>query len=71
MEAKQSITLNWCEKHKNWWVTNCPDCMLDANEEDIKQDGRKEVIGELQAILDNNLPLESSIQALIDKYKTQ
>lgn len=32
-----------------------------------KQDGRREVVEELQAILNNNLPLESSIQALIDK----
>ena len=44
MEAKDTFTLSWCGKHKNWWVTNCPDCMVDDNEESIKQDGRKEVV---------------------------
>ena len=43
MEAKNSITLTWCEKHTNWWVTNCPDCMLDANEESIKREAIREV----------------------------
>jgi len=43
MNPEDSFTLTWCPKHKNWWVTNCPDCMVDANEEDIKQAGRKEV----------------------------
>ncbi len=38
MEAKNNITLTWCEKHKNWWVTNCPDCMVDNNEESIKRE---------------------------------
>ena len=38
------ITITWCAKHKNWWVTNCPDCMIDANEESIKREGRKEVV---------------------------
>ena len=44
MEAKNSITLYWCGKHKNWFVLNCPDCMLDANEADIKREGIKEVV---------------------------
>ncbi len=39
-----NITISWCEKHENWWVTNCPDCMVDANEEDIKKEGRREVV---------------------------
>jgi len=31
------ITLTWCKKHKNWWVTNCPDCMVDSNEPAIRK----------------------------------
>ena len=45
MEAKDSFTLSWCEKHKNWWVTNCPDCMVDFNEIEIKKAGMEEVVG--------------------------
>jgi len=46
--AKNSFTLTWCEKHKNWWVTNCPDCMVDANEESIKREGRGEMLEALK-----------------------
>ncbi len=44
MEAKDTFSLTWCEKHKNWWVTNCPDCMVDANEEDIRRAAIWEVV---------------------------
>ena len=44
MEAKYTFSLTWCERHKNWWVTNCPDCMVDSNEESIKREGRREVV---------------------------
>ncbi|MFH1231240.1 MAG: hypothetical protein V1709_07055 [Planctomycetota bacterium] len=44
MENKFDITLYWCNKHKNWWVTNCPDCMIDANEESIKREGTREMV---------------------------
>lgn len=44
MEAKKSFSLSWCERHQNWWVTNCPDCMVNSNEESIKQEGRREVV---------------------------
>ncbi len=44
MNVTDSFLLNWCGKHKNWWVTNCPDCMVDSNEESIKQAGRQEVV---------------------------
>jgi len=46
MEAKDTfeLKLTWCRKHRNWWITNCPDCMVDSNEENIKQAGRKEVV---------------------------
>ena len=44
MEAKDSFSLTWCEKHKNWYQYNCPDCMVDANEADIKREGIKEVV---------------------------
>ena len=50
MKLKNSFTLSWCEKHKNWWVTNCPDCMVDVNEADIKKDGIREVVDELEEI---------------------
>jgi len=55
MAAK--ITITWCEKHKNWWVTNCPDCMIDANEESIKREGRKEVIEGIAKQMMGNTPL--------------
>lgn len=38
MKANNSFTLSWCEEHSNWWVTNCPDCMVDSNEGDIRKD---------------------------------
>ncbi len=44
MEAKDTFTLTWCEKHKNWWVTDCPDCMVDSNEESIKRLGMQKVV---------------------------
>ena len=44
MEARYTFTVSWCNKHKNWWITNCPDCMVDSNEESIKQAGRREVV---------------------------
>ncbi len=44
MKAEDSFTLSWCEKHRNWWVTNCPDCMVDSNEPDIRKAGIKEVV---------------------------
>ena len=44
MEARYSFTVSWCNKHKNWWITNCPDCMVDSNEAEIKKAGRKEVV---------------------------
>ena len=44
MEAKDTFSLTWCEEHKNWYQYNCPDCMIDANEQDIKRVGRKEVV---------------------------
>ncbi len=44
MKATDGFSLTWCEKHKNWWVTNCPDCMVDSNESTIKQAGRQEVV---------------------------
>ncbi len=40
----EDITLHWCNPHRNWWVTNCPDCMVDENEDDIKRQGRDEVV---------------------------
>ncbi len=43
-EAKDTFSLSWCEKHKNWWVTNCPDCMVDSNEEDIKRQAIRKVM---------------------------
>jgi len=57
MEAKDSFSLIWCEKHKNWYQYNCPDCMVDANEADIKQAGIKEVVGQI------NPQIESFIQS--------
>ncbi len=44
MDIKDEITLTWCEKHQNWGVTNCPDCMVDSNEESIKRAGIQEVV---------------------------
>jgi len=44
MKVEYPITLSWCDKHNNWWITNCPDCMVDSNEEYIKRQGRKEVV---------------------------
>jgi len=49
MKANDSFTLTWCAKHENWYQYNCPDCMVDANEEDIKQEGRKEVVEFVEA----------------------
>ena len=37
MEAKDEFTISWCEKHKQHWVQNCPDCMA----EDCLEEGRK------------------------------
>jgi len=45
MKAEDDFELHWCAKHENWWVTNCPDCMVDANEEGIKKAGIREVVG--------------------------
>ncbi len=44
MRTLDSVTLNWCNKHQNWWVTNCPDCTIDSNENDIRKAGIKEVV---------------------------
>ncbi len=49
MGAKDSFVLTWCKKHNNWWVTNCPDCMVDANEENIKKEGMREVARWIEA----------------------
>jgi len=43
MEANESFALTWCWEHKNWYQYNCPDCMVNSNEEGIKQEGRREV----------------------------
>lgn len=47
MEDKYTffLTLTWCKKHKNWWATNCPDCMVDFNEPTIKMASIREVVG--------------------------
>ena len=59
MGAKDSFTLQWCAKHNNWWVTNCPDCMVDSNEPEIKEAGRQEVVDyiEEQNDLEDEEPL--------------
>ena len=44
MEAKESFTLAWCGVHENWYQYNCPDCMIDANKEEIRREGRREVV---------------------------
>ena len=44
MEAKDSFTLSWCEKHKCWWVSDCPECMVDSNEQELIQKGRQDVV---------------------------
>ena len=41
--TKGEISVTWCKKHSNWWVINCPDCMVDDNEESIKRVGMKKV----------------------------
>ena len=36
----KEIQLTYCEKHSQWWVNNCPDCMADDTEsETLKQVG--------------------------------
>ena len=52
-----SIALDWCEKHQNWYVRNCPDCYLDINEESIKREARWKVGEELCSLI-GNLMLE-------------
>jgi len=44
MKARDSFSLSWCEKHENWYQYNCPDCMVDTNEQDIKMAGIKGVV---------------------------
>ena len=44
MKTKDKFTLEWCVKHENWFQYNCPDCMVDANENSIKEEGRREVV---------------------------
>jgi len=34
MKRTDAISLEWCEKHKEWWVMNCPDCMAETVEKD-------------------------------------
>ena len=34
-----TLTITWCKEHKNWWITSCPECMVDVNEESIKREG--------------------------------
>ncbi len=55
----RDIVLSWCAKHKYWWVTDCPDCMVDSCKEDIKKAGRREVIEWL-----NNKPLFIVVTAI-------
>ena len=84
MKAEDSFTLTWCNKHKNWWVTNCPDCMVDSNEESIKQAGIKEVVdwvegrprrvdryGNSYVILAHNIASRGAKPVLTDDWKTQ
>ena len=44
MKVGDDFTLYWCGKHGNWWVTNCPDCMVDFNEPSIKKAGMQTVV---------------------------
>lgn len=36
MKKSNEIKLNWCGKHRQYWVINCPDCMADTVETDTK-----------------------------------
>ena len=44
MEAKDSFTLTWCNKHRNWSQSDCPECMVNSNEEDIERAGMRKVV---------------------------
>ena len=66
METKeQKVTLTWCRKHKNWWVTNCPDCMVDYNEPFIKKAERERII----PLIIQYSRAEISIDTLLKKIK--
>ena len=71
MEAKYSITLTWCSKHKNWWVTNCPDCMVDANEESIKHEGRMEVVERLCGYICEDCSTPQFVHLIIPRQTNQ
>lgn len=66
-EAKDTFTLSWCEKHKNWNQYNCADCMLDANEEEIKRKGIRKAVEWLNA----NTTFRYGIAISNDKWKAQ
>jgi len=37
MEPTDTISLHWCERHEQWWVTNCPECMAETVERETPQ----------------------------------
>lgn len=44
MKPEDDIQLWWCAKHRQWANLNCPECMLEINESDIKREGMREVV---------------------------
>jgi hypothetical protein len=50
------IDLKWCRKHKNWWITKCPDCVKDESASYIKK-GEPPILSdeEIKQIILNDL----------------
>lgn len=46
--SEQKITLYWCEEHKQWWAVNCPDCMADTVEQEMKARTARSLIEEIE-----------------------
>ncbi len=48
------IVICHCKKHNEWYSNNCSNCMVDDNEEDIRQKER-ERIGDMLSVSENEL----------------
>jgi len=41
--ADEKITIYHCQKHQEWYSNNCSNCMIEANEPEIKANTAKEI----------------------------
>ena len=55
MKIDDDINLTYCKKHSQWFVMNCADCMIELNEDDIKQEGYRQALKDVGDYLDKNI----------------